>query len=87
MEELTFFRPQGFIVEYGGMPEILSFKFQRVPKLRLLIISTTPASRCESGSVTLQATASKGIKLYDSATEKWHENAIKRHRQLLLGQE
>ncbi|MES2240441.1 MAG: T9SS type B sorting domain-containing protein [Bacteroidota bacterium] len=53
--------PKGYIVEYGGMPgdPVLNLSASTtlsVPK----ITSTTPASRCDSGSVTLKAVASAG---------------------------
>ena len=65
-----FFRPLGFIVEYGGMPGDPVLKVSASTQITIpQIISTTPASRCESGSVTLQATASKGVvNWYNSAT-------------------
>ena len=55
------YQPKGFVVEYGGMPgdPILNTSTSTtitIPK----ITATTPANICESGSVTLQATASDG---------------------------
>lgn len=63
------YQPKGYIVEYGGMPgdpilEIATSTTITIPQ----ITGTTPASRCGSGTVTLQATASNGtIKWYDAA--------------------
>jgi hypothetical protein len=53
--------PQGYIVEYGGMPgdpvlQISASTTITIPK----ITSTTPSSICGSGIVTLQATATDG---------------------------
>lgn len=62
--------PQGYIVEYGGMPgdpvlQISASTSVTIPK----ITTTTPASRCGEGFVTLQATAENGtVYWYDSAT-------------------
>jgi len=52
------YQPKGYIVEYGGMPgdpilQISASTTITIPK----IISTTPASVCGSGVVTLQASA------------------------------
>jgi len=54
--------PQGYIVEYGGMPgdpilQISASTTITIPK----ITSATPSSRCGSGAVTLQATATNGL--------------------------
>ncbi|MFV8321402.1 T9SS type B sorting domain-containing protein [Flavobacterium sp. LB3P21] len=54
--------PQGYIVEYGGMPgdpilQISASTTVTIPK----ITSTTPSSICGSGVVTLQATSTDGI--------------------------
>ena len=56
------YQPQGYIVEYGGMPgdpilQISASTTVTIPK----ITSTTPSSICGSGVVTLQATATDGI--------------------------
>ena len=64
------YRPQGFIVEYGGMPgdpilEVSASTRITIPQ----IIGTIPASRCESGIVTLRASASNGA-------INWYDNAI-----------
>ncbi|MEN9907396.1 MAG: hypothetical protein RLZZ540_537 [Bacteroidota bacterium] len=62
--------PKGYIVEYGGMPgdPILNLSASTTlnfPK----ITSTTPASRCATGTVTLKAVASSGtIDWYDAPT-------------------
>ena len=63
------YHPKGYIVEYGGMPgdpilEIAASTSITIPQTT----GTTSASRCGSGIVTLQATASNGtIKWYDAA--------------------
>ena len=56
------FQPKGFIVEYGGMAgdpilQISASTTITIPK----ITSTTPASICGSGVVSLQATATDGL--------------------------
>lgn len=62
------YQPKGYIVEYGGMPgdpilQISTSTTITIPK----ITSTTPASRCGSGTVTLEATISDGtISWYDA---------------------
>jgi hypothetical protein len=53
--------PQGYIVEYGGMPgdpvlQISASTIIVIPRIE----STAPGSICGSGNVTLQATASNG---------------------------
>ncbi|EIA09503.1 T9SS type B sorting domain-containing protein [Flavobacterium frigoris] len=55
------YQPKGYIVEYGGMPgdpilQISASTTIVIPR----IDSTTSASICDSGNVTLQATASNG---------------------------
>ena len=55
------YQPKGYIVEYGDMPEdpvleISASTTITIPK----ITSTTPNSRCGSGPVTLNATATDG---------------------------
>ncbi|MEZ7497528.1 T9SS type B sorting domain-containing protein [Flavobacterium sp. Arc3] len=63
------YQPQGYIVEYGGMPGdpilyIAASTTITIPK----VTSSTPDSRCGSGTVTLQATASNGV-------INWYANA------------
>ena len=64
------YQPKGYIVEYGGSPgdpilEIAAFTTITIPA----ITSTTPASICGNGKVTLKATATMGtISWYDSLT-------------------
>ena len=62
--------PQGYIVEYGGMPGEPTLQISTSTKITIpKITSTTPASRCDSGSLTLQATASDGtVNWYTSST-------------------
>ena len=53
--------PQGYIVEYGGMPGDPILKISASTKITIpKITSTTPNSICGSGVVTLQATAIDG---------------------------
>lgn len=55
------YQPKGYIVEYGGMPGDPPLQISTSTKITIpKITSTTPASRCDSGSLTLQATASDG---------------------------
>lgn len=55
------YQPKGYIVEYGGMPgdpilQISASTTIVIPRIE----NTTSASICDSGTVTLQATASNG---------------------------
>ena len=64
------YQPKGYIVEYGGMPgdpvlQISTTSTITIPQ----ITGTTNATRCGSGSVTLQATANLGtVNWYSAAT-------------------
>ena len=64
------YQPKGYIVEYGGMPgdpvlQISTTSTITIPQ----ITATTNATRCGSGSVTLQATANLGtVNWYTTAT-------------------
>jgi len=62
--------PRGYIVEYGGMPGDPELKLSASTTLSISkITNTTPASRCDSGSVTLKAVALTGtVSWYDSPT-------------------
>jgi len=62
--------PKGYIVEYGGMPGDVILNLTASTTLTIAAIaSTTPVSRCDAGTVTLQATATSGtINWYDSIT-------------------
>ena len=64
------YHPRGYIVEYGGMPDDPDLQLSASITIYIpQITSTTPASRCGTGTVTLQATASVGtINWYDSPT-------------------
>ncbi len=54
--------PQGYIVEYGGMPGDPTLQISASTKISIpKITSTTPSSICGSGDVTLQATATDGL--------------------------
>jgi len=62
--------PQGYIVEYGGMPGDQTLQISASTTITIpQITSTTPNSRCDSGIVILTATANTGtISWYDAAT-------------------
>jgi len=64
------YQPKGYIVEYGGTPGDPVLQLTASTTLTILAITnTTSGSKCDSGSITLQATASAGsINWYDSAT-------------------
>lgn len=64
------YQPKGYIVEYGGTPGDPVLHLSASTTLTIASISaTTPASRCDAGTVTLQATATIGtINWYDSMT-------------------
>jgi gliding motility-associated-like protein len=62
------YQSKGYIVEYGGMPGDPILQIATSTTITIPIItSTTPASRCGSGTVALQATISGGtISWYDA---------------------
>ncbi|MBU3821688.1 T9SS type B sorting domain-containing protein [Flavobacteriaceae bacterium XHP0103] len=62
--------PQGYIVEYGGMPGDPVVDISASTKITIPeIVDTIPASRCGNGTLTLEATASIGDVLwYDVPT-------------------
>ncbi len=64
------YQSKGYIVEYGGMPGDPILQNSASTSITIpRITGTTSASRCGSGSVTLQATASDGIiKWYETPT-------------------
>ena len=64
------YQPKGYIVEYGGMPGELPLEISASTKITIpKIETTTPATRCGTGSVTLQASVSNGtVNWYDLAT-------------------
>lgn len=64
------YHPKGYIVEYGGMPNDPNLQLSASTSLSMSkITSTTAASRCGNGSVTLEATAVNGtVYWYDSLT-------------------
>ncbi len=67
------YQPQGYVVEYGGTPgdPVLSITATTTITIEPIptITSTTPGSRCGSGTVTLGATASAGtVNWYATAT-------------------
>lgn len=56
------YQPKGYIVEYGGTPGDPELHLSASTTLTISsITTTTPASRCDAGTVTLQATATVGI--------------------------
>lgn len=61
------YQPKGYIVEYGGMPGDPVLQLSASTSITIpTILSTTPAVKCDPGSLTLQATASAGtINWYD----------------------
>ena len=64
------FQPKGYIVEYGGMPGDPILQISTTATITIpQITATTNATRCGSGSVTLQATANLGtVNWYTTAT-------------------
>jgi gliding motility-associated-like protein len=64
------YQPKGYIVEYGGMPGDPTLEIATSTTITILqITSTTPSSICDSGIITLQATASgETVNWYDSAS-------------------
>jgi gliding motility-associated-like protein len=64
------YQPKGYIVEYGGTPGDPTLQLSASTTLTIAsIASTTPSSRCDTGTVILQATASTGtINWYDAIT-------------------
>lgn len=64
------YHPTGYIVEYGGMPGDPTLQLSASTTLSMAkITSTTAATRCGNGTLTLQATAENGtVYWYDSQT-------------------
>jgi gliding motility-associated-like protein len=64
------YQPKGYIVEYGGMPGDPILNISTSASLTIpSITSTTTATRCGQGSVTLEAISNTGIvKWYDTPT-------------------
>ncbi len=65
------YQPKGYIVEYGGMPgdPTLQLSASTTLSIAAQITTTTPASHCGPGSITLSATASSGtISWYNTNT-------------------
>ena len=64
------YQAKGYIVEYGGMPGELPLQISTSTKISIpKITNTTPSQSCDSGSVTLKATASDGtVNWFDAAT-------------------
>lgn len=64
------FQPKGYIVEFGGMPGDPILQISASTKITIPnITSTTPNSRCNTGNITLQATASNG-------SVYWYTNSL-----------
>ncbi|MDR7209237.1 T9SS type B sorting domain-containing protein [Flavobacterium piscis] len=64
------YQPKGYVVEYGGMPGELPLEIAASTKITIPVInSTTSGSVCDSGTITLTATASTG-------TINWYNTAI-----------
>lgn len=66
------YQPKGYIVEYGGMPGDPVLQIATSTKITIPVINTllTPNPVCDSGSFTLNATATTG------ATIRWYDAAI-----------
>lgn len=64
------YQPKGYIVEYGGMPGEPNLQLSASTTLTIAkILTTSAASRCDTGSITLNATASIGsIDWFDIAS-------------------
>jgi len=67
------YQPQGYVVEYGGTPGDPILNITATTTINIepfpTITSTTPGSRCGTGTVTLSATASAGtVNWYAAAT-------------------
>jgi gliding motility-associated-like protein len=64
------YQPKGYLVEYGGTPGDPELQLSASTTLTITsITSTKPDSKCDAGTVTLEATASVGtINWYDSLT-------------------
>ncbi|TDW46409.1 gliding motility-associated-like protein [Flavobacterium sp. 270] len=66
------YQPKGYIVEYGGMPGDPILQIATSTKITIPVINTllTPNPVCDSGSFTLNATATTG------ATISWYDAAV-----------
>jgi gliding motility-associated-like protein len=64
------YQPKGYIVEYGGTPGDPVLQLSASTTLTIAsIASTSPASRCDAGTIILKATATAGtINWYDATT-------------------
>lgn len=63
------YQPKGYIVEYGGMPGDPVLNISASTSISIpAITSTSPASLCGTGTVTLNATAGGGATIYWYAT-------------------
>ncbi|WP_264536300.1 T9SS type B sorting domain-containing protein [Flavobacterium sp. N1736] len=65
------YQPKGYVVEYGGMPGESPLEIAASTKITIPIASAiTPNALCDSGTFTLNATATVG------ATVGWYDSAI-----------
>jgi len=56
------YQPKGYIVEYGGMPGDPTLHISTSTSLTIAsITSTTPATRCGTGTVNIQAVSNTGV--------------------------
>ncbi|MCC4213860.1 T9SS type B sorting domain-containing protein [Leeuwenhoekiella parthenopeia] len=64
------YQPQGFVVEFGGMPNDPVLKIATSSQIRVAaVVSTTGDTRCGPGAVSLNAQGTGGeLHWYDSAT-------------------
>lgn len=62
------YQPKGYIVEYGGMPGDPIIDISASTKISVpAIVGTTSGSRCDSGTVTIEALPSMGIAIWFDA--------------------
>jgi gliding motility-associated-like protein len=66
------YQPKGYVVEYGGMPGELPLQIAASTKITIPVATLTsnPTAVCDSGSFTLNATATTG------ATINWYDSAV-----------
>ncbi|MEN2401880.1 T9SS type B sorting domain-containing protein [Flavobacterium sp. MC2016-06] len=66
------YQPKGYVVEYGGMPGELPLNIATSSKITIPVITSvlTPNPICDSGSFTINATATTG------ATISWYDAAV-----------
>lgn len=66
------YQPKGYVVEYGGMPGELPLQIAASTTITIpvAILTSNPTAVCDSGSFTLNATATTG------ATINWYDSAV-----------